>query len=58
MSMDPKQNFLSYDFVKEITNSLKVRQKLYISPLFGSSKVFAAKKLIEKIKVFDQIAVC
>ena len=48
MTKNPEQNILSSDFVKEISDSLKDRDRLYISPLFGSSKVFAAKKLIEK----------
>src|SRR3989304_6053132 len=37
-------------FVSEIFNSLKDSSRLFISPLFGSSKVFIAKKLIESEK--------
>ncbi len=41
-----KQNILNSDFIKEISDSLKANDKLFISPLFGSSKVFVAKELI------------
>jgi transcription-repair coupling factor (superfamily II helicase) len=49
-----KNNFTQYisdsDFLKEINDSLKNNNRIFISPLFGSSKVFVAKKLIEKQK--------
>ena len=48
MVNDLEQNILNSDFLNEISNSLRDNSKLFISPLFGSSKVFAAKKLIEK----------
>jgi len=48
MINDLEHNILKSDFLKEIVNSLKDNNKLFISPLFGSSKVFITKRLIEK----------
>jgi transcription-repair coupling factor (superfamily II helicase) len=48
MNKDLEQNISSSAFLKKISDSLKDKHILYISPLFGSSKVFTAKKLIEK----------
>ena len=48
MINDLEHNILKSDFLNEISNSLKDNIKLFISPLFGSSKVFIAKRLIEK----------
>jgi transcription-repair coupling factor (superfamily II helicase) len=48
MNKDLEQNISSCAFLKEISDSLKDRHILYISPLFGSSKVFTAKTLIER----------
>ena len=48
MINDLEQNILNSDFLNEISDSLRDNSKLFISPLFGSSKIFVAKKLIEK----------
>jgi len=50
MSNTSTQNITNSEFLRGIIDSLKDNHKLFISPLFGSSKVFAAKKLIEKEK--------
>jgi transcription-repair coupling factor (superfamily II helicase) len=48
MNKDLEQNISSSAFLRKISYSLKDRHILYISPLFGSSKVFTARKLIER----------
>ncbi len=45
-----EQNIISSGFLNQIVSSLKNENKVFISPLFGSSKVFTAKKLIEREK--------
>jgi len=44
------QNILNSNFIKKTTDSLKDNNNLFISPLYGSSKVFLVKRLIEKEK--------
>ena len=46
MTNDLEQNILSNVFFGKISASLSNKREIYISPLFGSSKVFLAKKLI------------
>ena len=50
MTKNIEDNILSSDFLKKISDSLKTNDKLFISPLFGSSKAFIAKKLIDREK--------
>jgi transcription-repair coupling factor (superfamily II helicase) len=48
MTNNLEQNIISSNFLNNIPKALKDKSRVFISPLFGSSKVFAARKLIEK----------
>lgn len=50
MSNTTTQNITDSDFINKIIGYSKDNNRLFISPLYGSSKVFVAKKLIEKEK--------
>ncbi len=50
MNDNLEQNIQSSAFLKKISVSIRDNSRLFISPLYGSSKVFVAKKIFEKEK--------